>query len=148
MKPENIAKKITTELAGVAPKNTWGETSFFYNPGLKLPNGVYFCTIKEKDGANDKSSKLSRAGVYRLSIGVPKEIFEDLFGIKPPRPAKGCIINTGHDFSKINELTPHPIYGWMSWVSILSPTDKVFQKIYPLIEAAHQNAITKFDKKF
>jgi hypothetical protein len=54
-------------------KSSWGETSFFYNPGQLFPYGVYFCTIKEKDGANDQSSNLARDGIYRFSIGLPKE---------------------------------------------------------------------------
>ncbi len=54
MTPENIINRIKTDLESVVPKNSWGETSLFYNPGNILPNGVYFCTIKEKDGDNDK----------------------------------------------------------------------------------------------
>lgn len=147
MTPAEIIEKITTNLDGVKPKSSWGETSLFYNPGNVLPNGVYFCTIKEKDGENDKSSDLSRDGLFRISIGVPKEIYIEHFGEKPKRPAKGCIINTGHDFTQTNVLMPHPIYGWMSWLCILSPAQERFSEIYPLIEKAHANAVVKFDKK-
>lgn len=147
MKPESIINKITSSLPGVAPKRSWGETALFYNPGNKLPNGVYFCTIKENDGDNDKSSNLSRIDIYRLSIGVPKERYAREFGEKPPRPAKGGIVDTGHDFTKINVLMPHPIYAWMSWVCVLSPSDETFAKLYPLIEEAHANSVVKFNKK-
>lgn len=75
MTPEEIIKKIINNLQGVVPKSSWGETSLFYNPDKKLPNGVYFCTIKENDGENDTSSNLSRDAVFRLSIGVSKEIY-------------------------------------------------------------------------
>ncbi len=83
MTPEDITKKLTSRLEGVVPKNSWGETSLFYNPGHLLPNGVYFCTLKEKDGDNDRASNLDRDGVYRLSIGLTKEGYEKLFGEKP-----------------------------------------------------------------
>ncbi len=116
MQPNDIVDKITTEFKGVIPKSSWGETSLFYNPGKVLPNGVYFCTIKEQNGDNDKSSQLDRDGVFRLSIGIGKETFENEFGSRPQRPAKGCIIDTDHNFSALNELMPHPIYGWMAWV--------------------------------
>jgi hypothetical protein len=147
MTPEQIITKISSQLDGVIPKSSWGETSLFYNPGKKLPNGVYFCTVKENDGDNDKSSNLSREGIYRVSIGVSKDTYESKFGVKPKRPPKGGIVDTGHDFTKTNMLMPHPIYAWMSWVCVLSPTQELFNEIYPLIVEAHGNAMLKFSKK-
>ena len=87
-------------MQAVIPKQSWGETALFYNPGKKLPNGVYFCTIKQQDSANDQSSDLSRDHVFRLSIGVPQAVYEHHFGLRPARPAKGGIVDTGHDFTK------------------------------------------------
>ena len=138
---------IENDFEGVIPKSSWGETSLFYNPGKALPNGVYFCTLKEKNGENDKASELDREGVFRLSIGVAKETYEKHFGSKPKRPPKGGIIDTGHDFATINELMPHPIYGWMSWVQVLSPSASMFESLLPLIAEAHANAVSKFNKK-
>mgnify|MGYP000411843739 CR=1 FL=1 len=66
MQPKNIVEKITNEFSGVVPKASWGETSLFYNPGKLLPNGVYFCTIKEKNGDNDKASNWSIMITKRL----------------------------------------------------------------------------------
>ncbi|MCD9212337.1 DUF6194 family protein [Vibrio cholerae] len=143
----DIIDLIETKFEGVIRKSSWGETSLFYNPGKRLPNGVYFCTIKEKNGANDKASSLDRDGVFRLSIGVSKGTYERLFGNRPKRPAKGEIIDTGHDFSALDTLMPHPIYGWMSWVQVLNPSDSTFNEILPLIVEAHKNAVEKFRKK-
>ncbi|MBB1441459.1 hypothetical protein H5202_23140, partial [Shewanella sp. SG41-4] len=137
MHPESIIEKIVSSFEGIVPKSSWGETSLFYNPGKALPNGVYFCTIKEKDGDNDKSSKLDRAGVYRLSFGISRNSYERLFGDKPKRPAKGCTVNAEHDFTVENKLIMHPIYGWMSWVQILNPTESMFTEVFPLITEAH-----------
>ncbi len=147
MSPDEVINIITTKMDDVKPKSSWVETSLFYNPENVLPNGVYFCTIKENDGENDKSSDLSRDGVYRVSIGVPKEIYIAQFGEKPKRPEKGGIVTTGHDFTQTNVLMPHPIYAWMSWLSILSPTKETFEEIFPLIEKAHSNAGMKFNEK-
>ena len=147
VQPKNIVEEIVSQFEGVIPKASWGETSLFYNPGKILPNGVYFCTIKEKNGDNDKASELDREGVFRLSIGISKNTYEKIFGIKPKRPSKGCIIDTGHDFTALDELMPHPIYGWMSWVQVLSPGESTFANIFPLIAEAHSNAVVKFNKK-
>lgn len=69
--PNQIIDEIVSKLPGVVPKSSWGETSLFYNPGNVLPNGVYFCTIKDHDGENDTASKLNRDNVFRLAIDVP-----------------------------------------------------------------------------
>ena len=147
MRPEDVVRGMVSKFDGVIPKSSWGETSLFYNPGRVLPNGVYFCTIKEKDGENDKSSQLDREGVFRLSIGISNETYENLFGSRPKRPSKGCIINTEHDFTALNELMPHPIYGWMSWVQVLTPEAATFVDLYPLVTEAYANAVIKFNNK-
>ncbi|MEL7070975.1 MAG: DUF6194 family protein [Cyanobacteria bacterium J06581_3] len=147
MTPEAIINRICTEFSGVVPKSSWGETSLFYNPGKVLPSGIYFCTVKEKDGENDKASNLDRENVFRLAIGLQKERYVSLFGEKPPRPGKGSVVTTGHDFTKLNELMPHPVYAWMGWVQVLSPTVETFEKILPLLKEAHAASVQKFDKK-
>lgn len=147
MQLSDIIKRIVNDFEGVIPKSSWGETSMFYNPGKLLPNGVYFCTLKEKNGENDKASNLDREGTFRLSIGISKTTYEKLFGNRPKRPAKGGIIDTGHDFTTLNELMPHPIYGWMSWVQILNPGKSTFESILPFIVEAHSSAVSKFNKK-
>lgn len=147
MQVADIIERIVGDFEGVVPKSSWGETSMFYNPGKLLPNGVYFCTLKEQNGENDKSSDLNREGTFRLSIGVSKATYEHLFGNRPKRPPKGGIIDTGHDFTALNELMPHPIYGWMSWVQVLNPSKSTFEGILPLIVEAHANAVVKFNKK-
>jgi Family of unknown function (DUF6194) len=145
--PNAIVEDICDRLEGVLPKASWGETSMFYNPGKVLPNGVYFCTIKEHDGANDKSSDLDRDGVFRVAIGLAPDSFERLFGARPARPAQGGVVDTDDDFTALNLLMPHPIYAWMGWAQILSPTAETSDQLFPLIQEAHHVAVTKFEKK-
>jgi hypothetical protein len=144
MKPQAIIDDLCAALDGVVPKSTWGETALFYNPGRALPNGVYFCTFKERDGENDRASALTREGVFRVSIGISLETYVQRFGPRPARPAKGGVVNTGHDFAALDVLTPHPVYAWMGWVQILSPTASSYAKIRPLIAEAHRLAVAKF----
>jgi hypothetical protein len=145
--PEEIIQCICNRLSGVVPKASWGETSLFYNPGSVLPNGIYFCTIKQHNGENDKASNLDREDVFRVAIGLTPKTYVRLFGRKPTRPDKGGIVAMEHDFTELNELMPHPIYAWMSWVQILSPSQDKFEEVFPLIEEAHQEAVKKFEKK-
>jgi len=112
-----------------------------------LPNGVYFCTIKEKDGDNDKSSNLDRDNTFRFSIGISKQSFENLFNTKYKRPKKGGIIESDFNFEELDIITPHPIYGWTSWICILNSSKESFDDIKDFIEESYNLAIEKFNKK-
>lgn len=147
VEPSDVIDAIVSDFPGLEPKPSWGETSLFYNPEGILPNGVYFATIKEKDGANDKASSLDRPGVFRLSFGLPPARYESLFGPRPTRPAKGGCVATGHDFTALDGLMPHPVYGWMGWVQVLSPSRRTFAEIQPLLSAAHEAAAKKYDRQ-
>ncbi|QOP45659.1 DUF6194 family protein [Sulfurimonas paralvinellae] len=147
MTPKDIKEYIIENFEGVIPKSSWGETSFFYNPNKALPNGVYFCTIKEKDGDNDKASYLDRDNVFRFSIGISKQSFQNLFNNKFKRPAKGDIIESSFNFKELDLITPHPIYGWMNWICILNPTKESFDDIKDFLDESYGLAVEKFDKK-
>ena len=147
MEESAISRYICESFSGIVPVVAWGETSFFYNPGRALPRGVYFATLKTKDGANDKASCLDRPGLFRLNIGISKPTYRSLFGQPPGRPAAGGVVSTGHDFTALDVLTPHPVYGWMAWVSVLNPSTKTFEQVKPLLAEAHGLAAGKFSKR-
>ena len=147
MQPSTIIEQICSTLPDVYPKPSWGETALFYNPGQRLPNGVYFCTLKEHDGQNDRASNLQRPGVFRLAIGLEPATYGRLFGPKPARPAKGGVIDVAYDFTALDQLMPHPIYGWMAWCQILSPSQTSWPLLEPLIHEAHQKAAKKFNRR-
>ncbi|GAA0476053.1 DUF6194 family protein [Parasphingorhabdus litoris] len=134
-------------LDGVNVVQAWGETAFFHNPGDRLPRGTYFATIKEKDGENDQGSHLDREGVWRLNIGTPVKAFEELFGPRPPRPAKGKTVEGPWDFTELDRLIPHPSYGWIGWIAVLNPSIGTWARCKPLIAHARDKAIATFDKK-
>ncbi len=144
---DQLHEFLLAELDGVSPQSSWGETAYFYNPGNLLKRGTYFATIKEKDGDNDKGSNLDRDGVWRLNFGVPKPVFQKLFGPPPARPAKGGVIEGPWDFELLDQLTPHPVYGWMSWMAINTPSPASFERCKPLLIEAHGKAKLLFEKR-
>ncbi len=147
MNPDDLVKILQSKYAGISVVNAWGETSLFYNPGNTLPRGVYFATIKEKDGDNDKASHLNREGIYRLNMGTSKLLFFERFGKPPARPSKGGVIKGDWDFTEVDQLTPHPVYGWMSWVSINNPSKKSFDGLSSFLDGAYEKSITAFKKR-
>ena len=142
---EDVVAALTARFPGIVPKASWGETSLFYNPGGVLPNGVYFCTVKDHDGANDTASDLDRPGVYRIALGLPRDRYEALFGARPSRPPKGGVVTTGHDFAAVDVLTPHPVYAWMGWVQVLSPSAATLTNLEPLFVEAYDAVVAKYD---
>jgi len=134
-------------LDGVNVVEAWGETSFFYNPDHRFARGTYFATVKDRDGAGDGGSCLDRAGVWRLNLGVSVKTFADLFGARPARPAKGQVVEGPWDFTELDMLTPHPVYGWIGWVAILNPGAGSWERCLPLIEDARERARRSFEKR-
>lgn len=147
MQKEEISHYIAERYQGVITADAWGEQSFFYNPEGKLPRGVYFATLKDKDGDNDKASGLDRTGIFRFNFGISKPSYEKVLGRKPSRPVAGGVVDTGHDFTQLNTLLPHPVYGWMFWVCILNPDQKVFHSLLPLLSESYELVVKKYGKR-
>ena len=53
----SITEYIESTFADIHIVTACGETSFFYTPNRKLPRGIYFVTIKEKNGHNFRRDK-------------------------------------------------------------------------------------------
>ena len=64
MTPDDILNYCLEALDGAVTVSSWGERGIFYNPDGRLKRGGYILTVKEKDGGNDKSSRLDREGVF------------------------------------------------------------------------------------
>jgi hypothetical protein len=96
-----------------APKIAWGDTFFIFDPERNLePKFRFpFATIVTKDyGDFDRASNLDRPGIFRLNIGVSKDTYCSLFG-PPPSPSGGAgVVDTGHDFTVLDQIMPHPVY--------------------------------------
>lgn len=144
---EDMFEYCLSNFEGLVEDRNWGERGIFYNPEGLLPKGVYVLTFKEKDGPNDNASKVDREGVFRLNLGISKHSFVELFGSIPKRPGAGEIVATGHDFTKLDCITPHPVYGWMSWLACLNPSIQTFESLKPLISEGVELARQKYAKK-
>lgn len=145
--PDDILKYCLDNFEGIAEVNSWGERGIFYNPGGVLKRGVYILTIKEKDGDNDRASRLDREDVWRVNIGVRKQTFRTLFAELPQRPNKGCIVDMPYDFTAKDVIMPHPVYAWMGWICTLTPSETTFESLKPYILESYEYAKEKFSKK-
>jgi hypothetical protein len=117
-----------------------GDTFFIYDPERNLQGAQRFpfATIVTKDyGAFDNASNLDRPGVFRLNVGVRKETFTSLFGAA----------ESSHDFTALDRLMPHPVYGAQSWVCVLNPSAETFEKLKPLLAEAYEVAVARLRRR-
>jgi hypothetical protein len=118
-----------------APELAWGDTFFIYDPERNLEGArrFPFATIVTKDyGDFDNASKLDRPGVFRLNIGVSKETYAKLFGG-----------DAEYDFTALDQLVPHPVYGRNHFVCVLNPSDSTFDELKPLLKEAYEIAVKR-----
>jgi hypothetical protein len=122
-----------------APEVAWGDSFFVYDPARNLPESKRFpfATIVTQDyGEFDNASNLNRPGVFRLNIGVGKETFAKLFS------AEG-----EHDFTELDRLMPHPVYGRNHFVCVLNPSDSTFETIKPQLAEAYEIAVGRIKRR-
>jgi hypothetical protein len=134
VEPEDILPDLLRLDPDLRRVRYWGEDSIFYNPHGVAALGIIFASIKDQDGANDRSAMLSRPGIYRFAFQLAADEYVRRFGKRPARPAKGGIVELpDYDPSRVNELMPHPVYAWMAWVQILAPAREQFDSLRPLL---------------
>ncbi len=144
MDEASITQYITDTFAGVDPVVASGDTFFIYDPDRNLPpkRQMPFATLVTSD-INDRASNLSRPSVFRLNIGVSKDTYRSLFGPQPSPPGAAGVVDTGHDFTALDQLLPHPVYAHLSWVCVLNPSEETFQTVRRLLAEAYDRSVRK-----
>jgi hypothetical protein len=51
------------------------------------------------------------------------------------------------DFTALDILTPHPVYGWMGWAAIINPSADSMLALRPLIAMAYDKALLAAQKR-
>ncbi len=154
MNESEISQSITGTFEGVDVVVASGDSFFFYNPDRNRPPDHQFPFVTlVTSGLNDQFSHLNRPSVFRLNIGVGKQTFRSLFG-SPRLPSNkdgSPIIDappSDYDFTTLDQLMPHPVYGRMLWVCVLNPSDETFEtKVRPLLTEAYEMAVNKYKRR-
>lgn len=134
MDEASIIEYITTAFDDVNSVNSDGNSFFFYGSNDKNDHKFPFVTLVTND-SYDQFSNLDRSGVYRLNIGVSKQTFQRLFGENKNFDA--------FDFTVLDKIIPHPIYGKMYWICVLSPSTETFEIVKPLLAEAYEADVKK-----
>lgn len=143
MDADTIAQHIRATFPGVEVVAAAGDSFFFCGPERKMP----FATLVTGDN-HDKASDLNRPGVYRLNVGVVKETYRSLFGPQPAMVTTADeVVDTGHDFTALDQIMPHPVYAAMSWICVLNPGPATFERVKELLAEAHALASRRGEKR-
>jgi hypothetical protein len=145
--PASISRYITDTFDRVEVAEASGDSFFMYlpkhqfDPAHRLP----FATIVTSD-AYDHFSDLNRPSVFRLNFGVSKETFQSLFGPQPFPSDADEAAGSGYDFTALDTLLPHPVYGRMFWVCVLNPSTATFAAIKPMLAEAYELSMKRMSR--
>jgi hypothetical protein len=138
MDETSVREYITRTFAGVDVIDAMGASFFFFDdPDHKFP----FATLVTTD-EHDQASNLSRPSVFRLNVGVSKQTFQSLFTSSPAHSDQGRP-EGGYDFTALDCIMPHPVYGKMYWVCVLNPSEETFKTVQKLLAEAYDVAVRK-----
>jgi hypothetical protein len=123
--PEAITRTILETYPKTDVIEALGAKFFSLDPETHWPNFATIVTTDEHD--EGAPSSLSRAGVFRLNLGVGRATFERLVGsMNEP------------DYAALDRILPHPVYAKQLWISILNPSHATFRDVVlPLLAEAH-----------
>ena len=134
-----MVEYIARTFSGVETTSAMGYIFFFYGTDRRLP----FATVAVTDNEFDSVSKLDREGVYRLNIGVDRETYRGLLGEEKPRLGPDGIVAGGHDFTELDRILPHPVYAPQSWVAVLNPGRRTWNRVQELLAEAYERAVER-----
>jgi hypothetical protein len=132
-----ITKYIADTFEGADVFSASGDFYFFYNPDLSAPDRRFPFATLVTDDKHDSFSNLNRPTVFRLNIGVSKQTFASLFG------SSSATDTESHDFTALDRIMPHPVYGKMYWVCVLNPGAATIETVKQLLAEAHSAAVKK-----
>ena len=132
----SITRHIMDTFPDVEADVNLGYVFFFY----KDDHMHAFATIASNGNEYEQVSALDRPGVYRLNIGLSRETFRSMYG-------KGKVDVSAYDFTALDVIMPHPDYSSQFFICVLSPSEKTFERIRPMLAEAYDVAMQRYNKR-
>jgi len=133
--------ELAPEASSEFPEIAWGDHFFYYSPDGTVPaNTQPFATIVTKDYPDDTSSNLDPDGRWRLNIHVGSDKFSELIG-------ESSKTFTPRDFSEADVFLPHPVYGSLGWVAVVTPGSATLDTVIGVLRRAHSDARLRIERR-
>lgn len=134
MDADRVRDYILETFPGVSMIDDEENLFFFYDRDNRVPF-VSIVTSNKYDSFSD----LDRPDVYRLNFGVRKDTYKRFFQTdKMP-------LESGHDFTALDAIMPHPEYGKVYWLCVLNPSDGTFETLKSMLAEAYELAVGKYN---
>ena len=142
MTDRDLLQYLTNTFPDIQIVSSNGNSFVYYAPDQTVPERTFpFATLVTNDDY-DTLSKLYRPTVFRLNIGLAKATFQALLGHPPSATLREDDAPSEHDYTALDKVMPHPIYGHLGWICVLNP-DATWPTIQPLLDEAYQAAVRK-----
>jgi hypothetical protein len=57
------------------------------------------------------------------------------------------VVASDENFTALDRVMPHPVYGRNHWVCVLNPSDATFHSVRPLLAEAYQIAVDRAGRR-
>ena len=126
---------------GTLPEIAWGDAFCFYAPDGQMPQTVQpYATAVTKDYPDDTASQLG-GGRWRLNINAGRAAFTELTGEQPRSTTASW------DYAAADTVLPHPVYGELGWICIVTPGPRTRGTALQLLRDAHAAARARAERR-
>ncbi|MYT29636.1 MULTISPECIES: DUF6194 family protein [unclassified Streptomyces] len=133
---------VVAEPGGAFPELVWGDAFFYYAPDGQVPRNVQpYGTIVTKNYPGDDASGLDAPDRWRVNLHVDRATFAELTGEQPRR------LTLQRDHASTDTVLPHPVYGELGWVCVVSPGERTADTVAQLLRVAHDAARARFERR-
>jgi hypothetical protein len=139
MERDAIVQYISETFDGLDIAEHEGDFYFMYDPdrNLEPKQKQPFATLVTGD-RHDTFSNLDRPSVYRLNFGLSKQTFQSLFAAGE---------TTDIDFTALDQVMPHPVYGRMYWACVLNPSDPTWERVRSWLAEAYDQSVQRLRRR-
>lgn len=124
------------------PELAWGDAFFYYAPDGQMPKNVQpYGTIVTKNYPDDDASDLDPPGRWRVNVHIDRAMFQELTGEEPRS------ISRPRDYAAADSVMPHPVYGTLSWISVVNPGERTTDTVMQLLHSAHEAARARLARR-
>jgi hypothetical protein len=125
-----------------APEVAWGDSFFYHAPAGRMPERTQpYATIVTKDYPDDTASELGGPDRWRVNIHVARDAFHDVTG-EDPRA-----LSRPRDFAAADVVNPHPVYGSLGWICVVTPAERTTGTVLRLLREAHDRARARAERR-
>jgi hypothetical protein len=123
-----------------APELAWGDYFFYHAPDGRVPHATQpYGTIVTKDYPDDTGSRLGVDGRWRVNVHVGRARSRELLGTEARQGH--------HDVAAPDVLVPHPVYGALGWVAVVTPGPRTLPTVLELLRQAHDDARARAERR-